>query len=83
MWTAIIKSAIYLAAITFLMWVLAQVLGMVVPIATAGPYASNPTVQTIKGYFDAMTVENLTALGGLSVGAYLLGRAVVERRIVR
>ena len=80
MWTAIIRAGIYLAAITFMMWILVMVLGELVPIAVAGPYAGNPDVQTIKGYFDAMTLENLTALGGLATAAYLFGRAVVERR---
>ena len=80
MWTSVIRAAVYLAAIAFMMWVLYVILGQMVPVAMAGPFADNADVQTIKGFFDAMTLENLTALAGLATAAYLFGRAVVERR---
>ena len=83
MWTSIIRSVIYLAALAFMMWILAVILGMVVPIGSAGPYASDPAVVAVKGYFDALTLENLTVLAGLSAAVYLFGRAVVERKMAR
>ena len=80
MWTSIARGAVYLAALAFGMWMLTVILGEMVPIAMAGPFAGNADVQTIKAFFDAMTLENLTALAGLATAAYLFGRAVVERR---
>lgn len=72
---------IYLAALAFLMWILTQMLNPVVSMAMSGPHASDPAVERIGGYFQALTLDNLTLLAGLAVGIYVLGRAAVERQL--
>jgi hypothetical protein len=81
MWTAIIRGAVYLVVLTFLMWLLPQILAPITDIATAGDYGSAQSVVRVNSYFAALTVENLTLIGALAVGIYLLGRAAVERRL--
>jgi len=83
MWVAIAKSALSLGVLTFLMWVLTQLLAPVLDLATTGPNADASSVQRIGGYFNALTLDNLVLIAGLAVGVYLLGRAVVERRLTR
>lgn len=81
MWTAFVRSAIYLIAIVFLMRVLRWILDPVIAVATSGPHASDPAVQQVGGYFGALSLNNLTVIGGLAVAIFLLGRAAVEQRL--
>lgn len=81
MWAAMARAAIYLVAITFLMWVLRRILDPIISMATAGPHADAASVTRVGGYFGAMTLDNLTLLGALAVAIFLLGRAAVEQRV--
>lgn len=82
MWTALIKGGIGLAALTFMMQVLAWILSPILGVATAGEYASAPSVVRIESYFGVLSLNNLVLLAGLAVGVMLLHHAVVERRRV-
>lgn len=79
MWTSFARAGLYLVALVFLMFVVVQLLGPIVDMATSGPHSSAESVKRVGGYFNAMTLENLTLLAGVAVGIYLLGRAAVER----
>lgn len=81
MWTSVARSALSLVVVTFMMWMLTQILAPILDVANAGPHANAESVQRVGGYFSALTLDNLVLLGGLSVGIYLLGRAAVERRV--
>lgn len=81
MWAAFARSGIYLAALTFMMWVTAQIIAPIVDMAKGGPHSGAPSVSRVGGYFDALTVDNLVLLAALAVGIYLLGRAAVERQL--
>lgn len=83
MWTGLARAGIALPALTFLMWVLVQILDGILGVATTGPHADAESVERVGGYFQLMTVDNLVLLAGLAVGIYLLGRAAVERRLAR
>lgn len=81
MWTAWVRAGGAMAVLSFLMWLTVQILGQMVTTATAGQYSSAPEVTRVAGYFNALTVDNLTLIAGLSVAVYLLGRAAVERQL--
>lgn len=82
MWVSWIKGIIALVFLTFLIgFVLPETLAPMLDIATAGQYATNTHVVRVNGYFNALTVENLTLIVGLAVIIFLIGRAVVERQI--
>lgn len=81
MWTAMAKAALALPVLTFLMWVLVQILNPILDMANSGPHADASSVTRIGNYFAALTVDNLVLLAALGVGIYLLGRAAVERRL--
>ncbi len=83
MWVTFIRSAFGLVVVAFLMWVTTLILGPLTDFATRGPHADHSTVVTISGWFDVLSLDNLTLIGGLAVGLYLLSRAVVERRATR
>jgi len=83
MWVTFIRGAFGLVVVAFLMWVTTLILGPITNFATSGPHAQHESVVTIAGWFDVLTLDNLTLLGGLAVGLYLLSRAVVERRATR
>lgn len=83
MWTAFIKAGAGFAVLTFMMWLLVTILDPIMGFAAAGPHADAESVVRIKSYFDAMTLDNLTLLGGLATGIYLLGRSAVERQLGR
>jgi hypothetical protein len=81
MWVAVARSGIALVVLTFLAWLVRVMLDEIVPYATSGTYGSASSVTRVAGYFGALTVENLTLLGALAVGVFLLGRAAVERNL--
>jgi len=83
MWVTFIRSAFGLVVIAFMMWVTTLIVGPITTFATAGPHADHSTVVTIAAWFDVLSLDNLTLIGGLAVGLYLLNRAVVERRTAR
>lgn len=83
MWTAIARSGLALAVLTFLMWVLVRIISPIMTFATSGPHSDAPSVQRIGGYFSALTLDNLVLISAVAVGIYLLGRAAVERRLAR
>lgn len=81
MWVALLRAGGALAVIAFLMQALRWVLNPMLEVARAGPHSGASTVTRVSGYFSAMTVENLTLLGAVAVGIFLLGRAAVQRRV--
>ena len=81
MWTAFIRSVIGLAGLSFLMFILVQILNPILSIATSGPSADAPSVVRVGSYFQALTLDNLTLLAALAVGIALLGAAATERRL--
>lgn len=81
MWAAMARAAIYLVAVTFLMWVLRQILDPILDFATAGPHADADSVVRVGSYFNALTLDNLTLLAAVAVAIFLLGRAAVEQRV--
>jgi hypothetical protein len=83
MWTAFARAGLGLAVLTFMMWVLREILSPILDMATSGPHADASSVTRLAGYFNALTVENLTLIAALAVGIYLLGRAATERRLTR
>jgi hypothetical protein len=83
MWTALARGGLAMAVLAFMMQVLRWILDPILDIATSGPNADAETVVQIGGYFNALTVENLTLIAGVGVGLFLLGRAATERRLVR
>jgi len=83
MWTAVARSGLALAVLSFMMWVLFWILDPILGEANSGPHADASSVQRIGGYFSALTVDNLVLLAGVAVGVYLLGRAAVERGMAR
>lgn len=78
MWVAFVRAAVYGLALTFLMWLVAKIVGPLVDVATQGPHSDAESVVRIGSYFNALTVENLTVLALVAVGIFLLGRAAVE-----
>ncbi len=81
MWIALLRGGgLGLAMLTFLMWVLRQMLEPILGFATSGPHADASSVQTISGWFAMLTVENLTLIAVLGVALHLIGRAATERR---
>lgn len=83
MWVSLIRGTVALAALTFMSWVLVKVLNPILEVANAGPHADHDAVVRIGGYFELLTVENVTLISALAVAVYLLGRAAVERRVTR
>jgi len=82
MWIAILRGGgLGLAMLTFLMWVLRQILDPIIGFATSGPNADAESVTTIASWFAMLTVENLTLIAALGVALHLLGRAATERRV--
>lgn len=82
MWASIIRGVLALGFLAFLMFIL--VVGIIDPItqfAMAGPQSDAESAQRLASYFNAMTVNNLTLIGGLAVAIYLIGRAVVEQQL--
>jgi len=81
MWTALSRAGLATVVITFLMWLLREMLTPVLDIATSGPNADAESVTTIASWFAMLTVENLTLIAALGVALHLLGRAATERRV--
>lgn len=81
MWTAFVKGAAYLGALTFMMVVLTWILSPILSMANSGPNADAPSVERVGGYFAALTESNLILIAGLAVGIYLISRAAVELRL--
>lgn len=81
MWTAWVRGVVYLVALAFMMWILTQMLDPILAMAMSGPHSSDPAVERVGGYFQALTLDNLTLLAGLAVAIYILGRAAVERQL--
>lgn len=81
MWASIARGGLGFAVLAFLMWVLREALDLITAEATAGSYGDPAEVQRVAGYFNALTLDNLTLLAAVAVATYLLGRAVVERRL--
>jgi hypothetical protein len=83
MWTAIARSGLALVVLTFMMWVLVEILTPIIGFATSGPNADAESVARVGSYFNALTLDNLVLIAALGVGITLLARAAVERRIAR
>lgn len=82
MWVALARDGGFaLALLTFLMWVLRTTLDPIVDYACGGPHSGAASVVQVCGYFNALTLENLTLIAALGVGLSLLGRSVTERKL--
>ena len=81
MWVSVIRAAFAMGVLALMMYVLATILDPIVGHATSGPNAEAETVTQIGGWFNVLTVDNLTLLAGLAIGLFLVHRAVVERQV--
>lgn len=82
MWVALARDGgLAVAVLTFLAWVLAKIIQPILSFATTGPNADHATVQRIGGYFELLTVENLTFVMVAAAGIALLGHAATQRRV--
>jgi len=81
-WVALARDgALAIVVLSFLAWVLAKLLGPVLDFAMSGPNANHATVQRIGGYFQLLTVDNLTFIMVAAAGIALLGHAATQRRV--
>jgi hypothetical protein len=81
MWVSFIRAGFGMGVLGLMMFVLAMILEPIVGHATSGPNADAETVTQIGGWFNVLTVDNLTLIAGLAVGLFLVHRAVVERQV--
>ena len=81
MWVSMIRAGFAMGVLGLMMYVLATILDPIVGHAMSGPNADAETVTQIGGWFNALTVDNLTLLAGLAIGLFLVHRAVVERQV--